>query len=407
MRITRHDFSAAIVKRLLTWRVFRFLAGVQVFKVAEVGAAGKTSSTLLPASNGVCSIPVYSNGGGIGKKLVRTFPHLRAWDIPNAGVSLNHRFSCVFQASELLISDRMEPPPFRVFRAGAAAYRTANIVGQSEDLVFVRKPTYYSRVETLLYVGTRATYNWSHFLIDFLPGLHIANRFGALPKHIPVVVPKSLLHADHFVELLRVVADGRKILAIGEDEVIEADRVIWVDPPAYGGPFTEHDELREPLVWHRDAMASYRDFLTSRVKPVLSPLDSSPSRRIYLTRPDGRRSPVVENLTTILKDYRFDTVDMAMLDLAEKIELMSTVTHVVSPAGSGLANVLFARPGVKVLAFTDNRAPSFDNFVPNLVDLVEGTLSIFAAKDRVTVASGERYELREDLIRAQLKAFVA
>lgn len=405
MKISAQLWSVAVLPRLLKSRFFRLAARVRAYRLVEIGTSREASSTLMTSSDGICSIPAYTKSGGFGKPLSRTFPELRSWEISNGWVSLNHRFSSVHQPGVLYINDRVEPPPLRAFRPGTGAYQTGNIVGQSDELVFEKAFSRRTSVDALIYVGTRATYNWSHFLIDFLPGIYLANQFGSWPKNIPVVVPNGVLESVDFLEVLHAVTDGRKILTIDDGEAIEAERVFWIDPAAYGGPFTERTHRREPLVWHRDAMTSYRDFLRKDSQSFsVSPSPGS-SRRIYIDRPDGRRSPRINNLHNILRDFDFEAVDMALLNLKEKTELMADVSHVVSPSGSGLANLVFARPGVKVLAFTENRAPLFDNFVPNLVDLAGGTLSLFAARDEVSVASAPEYEIREDLFRAQLEAF--
>jgi hypothetical protein len=389
-------------------RLFRLVAGVRAFGLVEIGTSGETHRTLAPASDGICSIPEYFEGGGAGTALSRPFPALHLWEIPTASVVLNHRFAGVHRGDRLYIQNRAEPEPLQAFRRGSGAYQTANIVGQADELVFVRNFRRQHSAEAVIYVGTRATYNWSHLLINFLPGIYIANHLASLPKTIPVVVPQAVLDRPDSLEVLNVVLEGRSVFPISEEEIINAERVLWIDPPAYDGPFAERSELRQPLVWHREVMSRYRDFLTSNLGAGSLPKESAPKRRIYIDRPPGSPRHVrVENLSSILRDFDFELVDMGSLSLREKMELMSQVSHVVAPAGSGLANLVFAYPGVKVLAFTLNMAPSFDNFVPNLVALAGGKLSIFAINHDVQVDNATSYEVPEGLLRDQLASFVA
>ena len=398
----------AVWKRLFPLRVFRALVAVRVFGLVEIGKSGESCVTLAQASDGICSIPVYLARGGAGKELARPFPSLRLWDVPEASVALNHRFAGVHRGDRLYIQNRAETPPLQAFKRGPSSYQTANIVGQAGNRVFVRNFRRKSSAEALVYVGTRATYNWSHLLINFLPGIYIANHVAGLPKTIPVVVPQAVLNLADSREVLDVVLEGRSVFPISEDEIIKAERVFWIDSPAYDGPFAERSELRQPLVWHREVMLRYRDFLISKLEGDSALSKPVPKRRIYLDRPEGSRRHVrVENLSSILRDFDFEFVDIGPLSLHEKIELMSQVSHVVAPAGSGLANLVFAVPGVKVLAFTLNMAPSFDNFVPNLVALAGGTLRIFALNHDVRVDNSTSYEVPERVLRDQLATFLA
>lgn len=399
---------AAVVRRLLPIKLFRFVLGVRAFGLTEIGTSGETCVPLAQASDGICSIPVYVESGGEGTELARSFPSLRLWDLQKASVALNHRFAGVQRGDRLYIPDRAEPPPFQAYKRGPGAYQTANIIGQANDVVFVRKFRRRRFAKELIYVGTRATYNWSHFLINFLPGIYIANNLACLPKTIPVVVPQAVLDRADSLEILNAVLEGRSVIPISEEEIINAERVLWIDPPAYDGPFAERSELRQPLVWHREVMLRYRDFLTPKCEGNSTPRKPAPKRRIYIDRPNvSRRTVRVENLRSILRDFDLELVDIEPLSLHEKRNLMSQVSHVVGPAGSGLANLVFAAPGVKVLAFTLNQAPSFDNFVPNLVALAGGTLNIFALKHDTRVDNLTSYEVPEWVLRDQLATFIS
>lgn len=89
---------------------------------------------------------------------------------------------------------------------------------------------------------------------------------------------------------------------------------------------------------------------------------------VYISRGKcaNRRLPNEEALSAMLRQRGIATVYAEDLDLDEKIALFSQVKTVVAPFGSGLANLLFCRPGTRVVCLYDEEF--FDECVYTLAE---------------------------------------
>lgn len=380
--------------------------GIRSFHLVELQDFPAKNVEVCTSGSVICSVPNYAVGGITKASPVTAYPALKLSILSEAIVTLNHRFPSVLVGDKCVIQNRLERGPFLAFKGGTA-YRTANIIGQKGSEIFIKKFSVTPKYGSAIYVGTRSTYNWSHWLINFLPGIYLVNHFADLPKSIPVIVPKSAMENAAFVEALDIVLEGRSVEAIGEGDFFSYDSLCWIDPPAYDGPFAAEAGERIPLVWHKEALQSYVQFLQNHISDEIPLSGSGMPRRIYIDRPAGGPRPVeVENLDEVLGSFDVHKVRMEDYSLAQKTSLLRAVDSLIAPSGSGLANLLFANRGIKVLSFSLQQAPEYDNFVPNLVELMEGTMSLFSITTTQGVDNSSSFVVLESLMREQLSAFL-
>ena len=87
------------------------------------------------------------------------------------------------------------------------------------------------------------------------------------------------------------------------------------------------------------------------LRTQLLPLDSSPHRRIFLSRQDAARRRLLneEKIINRLKPHDFEVIVPSSLSVADQIEVFSQAEIVVGPHGSGFANMVFASPQAKMI----------------------------------------------------------
>jgi len=80
---------------------------------------------------------------------------------------------------------------------------------------------------------------------------------------------------------------------------------------------------------------------------------TAPRSRIYLTRKneDRRRVHNEDQVTGILKNFGFTTVDPGSMSIKEQVALFSRAEYVVSPHGGALSNIVFTPPETKIIEF--------------------------------------------------------
>jgi hypothetical protein len=82
--------------------------------------------------------------------------------------------------------------------------------------------------------------------------------------------------------------------------------------------------------------------------------DASPTRRVFLTRPLGVKAPAyaAAALLKIVEAAGFECVDPSAFSIAGQVRLMADARAIAGFDGAAMANLMFARAGVRVLDLT-------------------------------------------------------
>lgn len=176
-------------------------------------------------------------------------------------------------------------------------------------------------------------HNYGHFLIDCLSALLAAKQAGALDSH-PAVAPPLL---PWQAELLR--------LTLGADAplptVIEAP-VARLGEAVYATAMDHFlHEPGPPLDVVRERILANAAITHDPAAPT----------RIYVSRLGSLKRVLVNEaeLEAALEARGFTIVRPEVLSVRDQIALFHRAEVVVAPAGAALANVLFCKPGAKVI----------------------------------------------------------
>jgi capsular polysaccharide biosynthesis protein len=195
-----------------------------------------------------------------------------------------------------------------------------------------------------------AAENLFHFTYHCAPRVLLADRYArydGLPLLVPDWLPPQLL------ELLDLVnAGGRPIAAFGADDIVRVDRLVV--------PWIPHVWPSDPLLHHRAMVdvaiaAELRALVAERLD-----LDG-PGRGdvVYFSRGgyvrsfegDARPRDVANNeeIEEHIRSVGGRVVYPEQHTLAEQIEIWNGAAVAVVAAGAAAANILYARPGARVL----------------------------------------------------------
>jgi capsular polysaccharide biosynthesis protein len=175
-------------------------------------------------------------------------------------------------------------------------------------------------------LNTRYSHNFYHWLIDILPRLAAVQRLGA---HVDFYLV-DCLHPFQQTVL--------EAVGIGREQLIQPHFRLLL----------EADELFVPSL---PTPASLREF--SKMLSAGLGIETRPNatRRIFITRrKTGTRNIANEDeLENLLREHHFETHAMERYPLAEQAQLIREADMIVAAHGAGLANLLFARPGTRVI----------------------------------------------------------
>jgi hypothetical protein len=181
-----------------------------------------------------------------------------------------------------------------------------------------------------------ATPNYGHWFHDTLTRLHGVRDH--LPPDTIFVVPANLNQYQQDSLRLMGIADNQRARFNGEE--------VWELETLHFAPQVTHvgDDRADVDIWLRDQILH-----GCGVVPVQA------GRRIFISRRRAKTRRVVneEAVVELLASFGFETVVAEELSIREQATLFAGASALVSTHGSGLTNMLFSAPGLKVVEMID------------------------------------------------------
>ena len=187
---------------------------------------------------------------------------------------------------------------------------------------------------TAVMLCDRQQTNIYHFLAEICPKVIAIEEFAMTPSESAFVAAPIAVN----VEALRCLGvDGDRIMTADAESPLRARRAIVIQN--FAQPFGPH------TISARVAAA-----IRSRLTPGMA------AKRIYIDRRTAvrRRCTNESKLIERLEGLGFRAIAPERLPFTEKAALFSAAEMVVAPHAAGLAHVMFAPPGVKVLEIVTN-----------------------------------------------------
>jgi capsular polysaccharide biosynthesis protein len=172
-------------------------------------------------------------------------------------------------------------------------------------------------------------YYYGHWMLDTLPRLALL-RAGGLPWQ-KIVAPQATGFQRETLSLLGI---DPSIIISERDLHIEAQPLIVPSLPGLPG---------NPPRWACD-------FLRDSFLP-LAGARAAGDRKIYISRERAKTRHLVNEpeLLRALEARGFERVLLEELPFLEQVKLLNEASVVISPHSTGLTNLVFSRPGTKVI----------------------------------------------------------
>jgi capsular polysaccharide biosynthesis protein len=186
---------------------------------------------------------------------------------------------------------------------------------------------------SLTFGASAGAHCYYHWMLELLPKLGLLERQGIELSSIDHFLVREISGAWQLETLNRFGIDRSRIVETAKQPHIRCDKLLHIELAA-GINLKMHRFI--PL-WMKD----------------LFPVDTSSAERIklYISRPDGvRRGISNENqIVPLLEDAGFTIMAMEGLTVAEQAALLARTDVLMSPHGGALTNMVFCRPGIKVV----------------------------------------------------------
>ena len=215
----------------------------------------------------------------------------------------------------------------------------------------------YEKSYAIFYNGN--LHNYYHWMTEGILSLDILSRAMGPDPNISIALPKSMdINAvfDHRESLRALGLDQYPIVEVAAN-LIKVREAIWVDNPDVKTiPVSCLNDFQQRIA------ARYADAGSRRRRRLLL-ARRGPTRKIYN----------IKQVEAFLSKYDFETVYLEGMRVVDQILLFQSAEFVISPHGAGLANLLFCRPGTKVIEFMPSvEMRPFFWLISEKLDLVYG-----------------------------------
>jgi capsular polysaccharide biosynthesis protein len=256
----------------------------------------------------------------------------------------------VVRDDELIVYEPAAHPRHDIV-AGCWEYVTPVYGGEKQALMwypFERE----TRLDEGILLSGRCSTNYFHWLIEYLPkGFALESRPEL--KHIPLIVDASM-PPQHF-ESLRVVMGEWPLHVHHPSTLLHVGKLWLASTPTY------HPDRFDLPYWVGSAVSEpHLDYLRQRALEKMAPGPQLP-KNIYLSR-RGYRGRKIRNERELEKELaraRFTRVRPETLGFLEQVRLFHNADVIAGPGGAAMSNLLFCRPGAKVLALTGERNKTY------------------------------------------------
>ncbi|TLS52678.1 glycosyltransferase family 61 protein [Paenibacillus antri] len=214
--------------------------------------------------------------------------------------------------------------------------RSRHPIFQKPDL-----PPAASSADTVA-VLTYAFYdNYYHWLAEVLARIHLLDQSGVrVDKYIFNDFGTAGFHAETLAAL-----------GIGEDRIIRSRSGMHLKAERLIVPSLEMYSLL-PYVPNFPPKWAVRYLRSKLMEPgPVDPVGSNGRERLYISREDARIRNVANEAEVVemLGSYGFKAVTLGRMTVAEQVRAFASAETIVAPHGAGLANLVFSRPGIRLL----------------------------------------------------------
>lgn len=355
-RFINHSTSAQDtnwLQKFLIWRFSRSQDGFRYLKIKDQNTLASSSYLLASGQSFVCEAPRKVDGQCSSIKGIARPIYLRQFR--NIVVS---PYSSAFIAGD----SAYVPNQYFVNKKTSASDRRM-LLWQSED---GHGLTYYdntSHLEKGVMVFGAGIENWYHWLIEYLPLVHLSKQLPSDFDDYPLLLPANILKIAQFKQSLDLVSTDRAVKPL-EGTYYCIESLLQVDKLVTEPIFMRPGETlsKDDYAFRPSSLMEYRDTILSSAQHECAVEPTSAHQKIFLARSNNSRPYNQNEIIDIVGQYDFSIVFPETLSFQQQVELYSNARFLVGPSGAAFANSLFCSKGTRMLSWLLPQYAGFCSF---------------------------------------------
>ncbi|WP_010502993.1 glycosyltransferase family 61 protein [Paenibacillus elgii] len=204
--------------------------------------------------------------------------------------------------------------------------------------------------------------NYFHWMFDVLPRIHLLRLSG-------IRIDKYVLNRQ---EILPFQEETLAILGIPNTKIIDSPidlqaRKLVVPSLITRYVLTPHTNVRPEAIPKWACNFLRKEFLPPHNNDRLEN-----NEYIYISRENAKYRKVIneEEVISHLNGFGFKKVTLESMKVSQQVQLFSCAKFIIAPHGAGLTNLVFSKPGTKVIElFNPHYMPSYYWMISNHVQL--------------------------------------
>lgn len=215
-------------------------------------------------------------------------------------------------------------------------------------------------IDTAITLVCNYSANYYHFCYEFLSKLWLLQAIDKIEKNIPLIIDECILKIPQFREYFNYLNSDRDYITIGWRDLVKIDKAyilssVNVIPPN----FIESKEIRSSDVLFDFKYIEYlrNKMLTFSGDRINKNLNNKAigNNRVFLSRKNSiHRKYNEHDVEEVSKKYGFLSISPEIYSIEEQIQIFANADIILSPSGAALTNIIYCKPGAKVLIFTSD-----------------------------------------------------
>ena len=284
-------------------------------------------------------------------------------------------------------------------------YHDSIFVGKKGNMILTAPIKYKTarRIKSGIMISCLYSYNYFHAVCDNLIRL-LALKDCHIPNNVPIIVDYNNYKYDSLKKILEtLVADyERELVVIKPRESLFVEHLYYI---SHINSFVlDRVDWSEGLLQDYTVDCNYMLELRDKLLPLKS-CDVHYGNRVFISRKNiKRRSYNEDEIKEELSSYGFVAVSPEELSFEEQVALFNNADYIVASSGAALTNLIFCKPGAKILIIERMRlkSSSLYSLIPTIVGA--NCMHFPAINDVKHVYSGNHNSFRVD-VKQFTKAF--
>lgn len=323
----------------------------------------------LRIKSGVIKIARIEEGEKLGKKVLvfkeRTRERVELQDIYNFSYNGSYEVECPeidvwlfnnvisFSDTDFVITDdnRAFWQKYYAYNYSKNIVKDGAFIKEEEGTLYYKKTHVTHNVECAFSLIGVFAHVWSHSLSEHYIKLSVLGEIVKLSKErVTVLVPEYTDDQLRLIVYNEINKYDVDVLVVKKGEAVKVKQLYFMERPAF---FTDHEIAVE--VGDNVQPKIVADTLKKQlVEPLVNSIDISEHIKLYLPRRGSYRS--LKNNSEVEKFFKsqgYYFLEPHKVSLEEKIKLFRSADSIVGPYSSAFSNLIFSKPGTKVLILSN------------------------------------------------------